>query len=281
MKKFVTINLIVMSLLGCSKDAALPTTPILGLGGDDRVKTELDFYLYQQFTIPYNIEIKYKWDPYEVNFNKNLVPPDEAKVVPVMETVKKIWMDAYEKAGGETFLRKYRLMKYVLVGSPEYQDNGTVILGLAEGGTSIILFDVNDFDRKNKTQVTRMMHTIHHEFAHILHQTTPYPQSWRGLSSAWYTATWFNSTDKLAQEQGLISAYAKASEREDFVETVSFLLTEGQQAFDEIVNANPDGGIVLRKKETLIVEYFRTLGIDFRQLQNQVQTGITQIVNGE
>lgn len=263
--------------VSCSKEESLPTDPILGLGGDDWAWSDLDEYLYLNFTAPYNIEVKYKWDPYEVNFNRTLVPPDEGRVVPVMETVKAVWMAPYERVAGPAFLRTYQLLKYVLVGSADYQSNGTIILGLAEGGNQITLFVVNDFERTDRPEVIRMMHTIHHEFAHILHQTIDYPQAWRGLSTEWYTATWFNTTDGQANTQGLVTAYAKAAEREDFVETVAYLLVEGQEAYDALVAANPSKALVFRQKEALVVEYYATLGVDFRALQAEVRVGIEQI----
>ncbi|WP_437918042.1 substrate import-associated zinc metallohydrolase lipoprotein [Sphingobacterium sp. LRF_L2] len=279
--QFFSISLLILACFscfsGCKGDESLPEEEIIGLGGDDWVWTDLDEYLYQNFTLPYNIDVKYKWDPYEVNYNKNLVPPDETKVIPVMETIKAIWVDPYEKVAGLNFLRTYQLLKYVLVGSAEYQSNGTIILGTAEGGNQITLFVINDFAKSDYEEVIRMMHTIHHEFAHILHQKIDYPQAWRGLSTQWYTATWFNTSNATANTQGMITAYAKAAEREDFVETIAFLLVEGQEAFDAIVAANPAVASTFRAKENLVVEYFAKLGVDFRALQTEVRAGIVKI----
>lgn len=278
-KYFVLIAFVVLSGVysSCAKKESLSDDEILGLGGDDWAWTELDEYLYQHFTLPYNIEVKYKWEHYEVNFNKNLVPPKESHVIPVMETIKTIWIDPYEKVAGADFLRRYQLLKYVLVGSAEYQSNGTVILGTAEGGNQITLFVINNFEKSNRAEVVRMLHTIHHEYAHILHQKIDYPQAWRGLSTAWYTATWFNTTNEQANAQGLITAYSKAAEREDFVETIAYLLVEGQEAYDAVVVANPAVAPIFRTKETLVVEYFEKLGVDFRMLQKEVQAGINKI----
>ncbi|SFB92216.1 substrate import-associated zinc metallohydrolase lipoprotein [Parapedobacter composti] len=280
MKKIILIVqvLIVFSVLSCQKSDELPTDPIIGLGGDVWVPGEIDAFIEDNFIKTYNIEVKYKWDPYEVNYNRTLVPPDEERVIPVLEAVRDIWMKPYEKLGGGGFLKTYALSKFVLVGSAEYQSNGTIILGTAEGGTKITLFVVNDFEPTNRAEVIRMLHTIHHEFAHILHQTIDYPQAWRGLSSQWYTATWFNSTNAQANAQGLITAYAKAAEREDFVETIAFLLVEGQAAFDAVVAANPDVANIFRTKEELVVSYYRdVLNIDFRELQAEVSAAIQSI----
>lgn len=279
-EKIIILILLYCSISGlssCSKKEHLPTGPIIGLGGDDWATTDLDIYLYDSFVSTYNIEVKYKWDPYQLNFNRTLVPPREDKVIPVMETVKKVWLDPYEKVAGSEFLKKHQILKYVLVGSPEYQDNGTIVLGTAEGGNKIVLFAVNSFSPQNNMEVKRMMHTIHHEFAHILHQNIAIPQAWRGLSDEWYTATWFNSTTAQAHNQGLITTYAKSSLQEDFVETIAFLLVEGQDAYDAIALANPDRYAVFKRKEELVRAYYNDLNIDFAQLQEQVQMGIQYI----
>lgn len=279
---YSTVILLLISMFGmsntsCTTEELLPTDPILGLGGDDWVHTELDNYLYESFVLPYNIEVKYRWDPYELNVNRNLVPPEEAQVRSVMETVKAIWMDPYTAVGGTDFLKRYQIMKYILAGSPEYQEDGTIVLGTAEGGNKIVLFAVNSFNRRSRPVVTQMMHTIHHEFAHILHQQIAIPQGWRGLSSAWYTATWYNTSDPQAHSQGLVTAYAKSSMEEDFVETISFLLVQGQQAFEDIIANNPSQTETFRKKESLVIAYYKELGIDFRAMQEAVAEGIDRI----
>lgn len=275
---YILIMLICSLSVSCKKGEVLPTEPINGLGGDDWTFTSLDEYLYENYVLPYNIEVKYKWDPYEVNYNRNLVPPEESQVRPVMETVKAVWMNPYEQVAGSDFLKKYQILKYVLIGSPEYQENGTIVLGTAEGGNKITLFVVNYFAKRNKAEVVRMMHTIHHEFAHILHQNIAIPQAWRSLSSSWYTATWYNTTNEQANTQGLISAYAKSTLQEDFVETISTLLVEGQEYYDNIIANNPDQEQTFRRKEELVIAYYKDLGIDFRQLQTKVKAGIDFII---
>lgn len=267
-------------LNSCREEESLPTDPIIGLGGETWAKGGIDEFVYNNFIKTYNIAVHYKWSPFEVNPNRTLVPPYEDKVIPIMTAVRDIWMKPYEKNAPANFLKKYSLSQFVLVGSPEYQSNGTIILGTAEGGTKITLFEVNNFDLNNRAMIERILHTIHHEFAHILHQTIDYPQAWRGLSTQWYTATWFNSTNAEAQAQGLISAYSKAAEREDFVETIAFLLVEGQERFDAVVAANPGVANIFRTKEQLIVKYYAdVMKIDFRALQVDVKSAIDKLSN--
>jgi substrate import-associated zinc metallohydrolase lipoprotein len=73
--------------------------------------------------------------------------------------------------------------------------------------------------------------------------------------------------------------YAKAAADEDFVETVAFLLIEGQAKFDAIVaGTNPKAAGILRQKEAIIVSYFKTnYGIDFRALQAETKSAIEKL----
>jgi substrate import-associated zinc metallohydrolase lipoprotein len=276
--KNVAIAMLAISMIAtsCSKEDALPTTPINGLGGDTWVAGPIDSYLLNNFTVPFNIEVKYKWDPYEVDISKILVPPKEEFVMPSMDLVKQIWIDPYEKIAGAGFIRKYSPKEFVLVGSAQYNSNGTITLGEAEGGRKITLFVINDFNKKNVPAVKQMMHTIEHEFAHILHQNIRYPQAFNNLNPEWYTATWYNNTNADANAQGLVTAYAKAAVDEDFVETVAFLLIEGQASFDAICNTtNAKAAGILRQKEAIVVAYFKAAyNIDFRALQADIAAAI-------
>lgn len=266
-------------LASCQEEEVLPSTPILGLGGDTWEKGELDNFITQNFTDPFNIEVKYKWDPYETSFNKTLTPVMESKVVPALDALQKIWINPYVKVSSQAFLRKYSPRQFVLVGSPEYNSDGTILLGQAEGGKKITLLVINKYDNKNLPVVKEMLHTMHHEFAHILHQNILYPREFKQLNPEWYTATWYNNTDATANTQGLVTAYAKAAPEEDFVETIYYLLLEGQTAFDAMVAANPGkAATILRQKEAMIVSYYQNAyGIDFRALQAEVQKGLMEI----
>ncbi len=281
MKKILSIfSIFLLSITfnGCKKET-LPDTPILGLGGDTWVAGPIDEFIKTNFTDPYNIQVKYKWDPYEIAYNKNITPVLEENTIPALEAVKVIWMQPYEKVIGSAFLRKLAPKQFVLAGSAEYNSDGTITLGEAENGRKITLLVINYFEKSDVTEVTRMLHTIHHEFGHILHQNVLYPREFKQLNPEWYTASWFNTNTATANAQGLVTPYAKAAADEDFVETLSFLLVEGQARFDAIVAANPGtAATILRTKESIIVDYFqKAYGIDFRALQTEVKAGIAAI----
>jgi substrate import-associated zinc metallohydrolase lipoprotein len=277
MKNYIisTVLFTILFFCSCSKEAALPTDPIVDQGGETWTTGKIDNYILDEFIKTYNIEIKYKWSPFEINYNRTLVPPQEKRVIPVLTAVRDIWMKPYETVAGKDFLKKYSISKFLLVGSAEYNNNGTVVLGTAVGGKKIVLYVVNDFELSKKPEVVQMLHTIHHEYAHILHQHIHYPQTWRGISTRWYTQSWINTPPATANSQGFVSSYAKSAEQEDFVETIAYLLVEGQEAFETLIKNNADVASTFRLKESIVIQYYKDVfNIDFRKLQEEVKKSI-------
>jgi substrate import-associated zinc metallohydrolase lipoprotein len=247
----------------------------LQLGGETWVKTPMDDWLTANFVQAYNIEVKYRFDRYEVSLNRTLVPPKESKVIPVMEAVKKTWIEPYELEAGATFIKTLSPKQFVLVGSPQFNTNGTIVLGTAEGGRKIVLFKVNDFDKKNKFEVKQMLHTIQHEFGHILHQNIMYPVEYKTVTTD-YTASWNDYPLADARSRGYITEYARSSPNEDFVEMIATMLVEGKSNFDAMVGSAPETARPLfRRKEQLVVRYFKEAwNIDFYALQARTQAAI-------
>ncbi|MBC9931124.1 zinc-binding metallopeptidase [Chitinophaga qingshengii] len=276
---FLIIALAAASLSACKKSDNLDK-PLVGLGGDTWVKTPLDNWLFKTFTEPYNLEVKYRFDGSELDPTKTLVPPDSAKVRPLMETVNSAWIQPYIKERGADFIKTYSPKQYMLVGSVEYNTGGTVKLGEAEGGYRVTLYNVNNFNKSNRGNVQQVLKTIHHEFAHILHQTTLYPKEFPLLTGGGYTADWNNQPIADAYKLGFISQYARAAPEEDFAEMVSIMLTLGRGGYETILKQSGVNVDILRKKEAIVVSYFRqTWGIDFTGLQTKVQQDFNSYSN--
>ncbi len=83
----IYIALLLWGLVSCQKEPSLPKTPLIDLGGEIWHKGTIDEIIYQEFVKSYNIEIKYKWSPFEINYNRTLVPPDEARLKPVFKAI--------------------------------------------------------------------------------------------------------------------------------------------------------------------------------------------------
>jgi substrate import-associated zinc metallohydrolase lipoprotein len=246
--------------------------------------TELDTWLYNSFTAPYNIEVKYRWDNSEVDPYKNLVPPSVGKVQDVMDVVKRVWIDTYSDIAGADFIKQYCPKQFILVGSGSYNFDGSTTLGTAEGGRKILLYVINHFDADDQEGVKDLIHTVEHEFAHILHQNISYPAEFKQITGGSYTANWSSVPESEARARGFITSYAMASPDEDFVEMISVMLVEGKQGYEKIIacETNSTSRQLLRTKEQTVIEYFRrSYNIDFYELQTKVQEAIQEIAPGE
>jgi len=236
-----TLYIFITLLIGisaCKKHTDLGNVDdIPGLGGDTWVKGPIDAWIYDTLTKPFNISVKYKWDQFELELNKDLVPPKESKIIPVMQAVKKVWIDTYIAEAGDVFMKTHCPKFFVLCGSASWNTDGTITLGTAEGGRKIVLYVLNDFRTKSMPDYTpsdsltikQMFHTIEHEFGHILHQNVLYPEDFKRITPGFYTANWNNVSDNAARRDGFVTAYAMSAPDEDFVEMISMMLTEGRR----------------------------------------------------
>ena len=288
--KIYLVILALAALASCKKEDDLgDVSTIPGLGGDTWAATAIDNWIRDTLTVPYNVAAKYRWDQGELDFDKTLTPPDEAKIIPVLTSIKKVWIDNYVAEAGKTFMQKYIPKFFVLVGSANWNIDGTITLGTAEGGRRIVLYVLNDFRTKgmagyvpaDSTNVIMMFHTIEHEFAHILHQTVLYPEDYKRISVGDYTSNWNNTTDKEAHEKGFITAYSQSTPDEDFVEMISIMLSEGKAGYEAIVNSitSTTAKNKLRQKEAIVVSYFKDVwGINFYSLQTRTRNSINALI---
>jgi substrate import-associated zinc metallohydrolase lipoprotein len=265
-------------ITACSEEDENLDIPLPGLGGETWTKGTVDTWLDNNYVKPYNIEVKYRFDRYELALNKVLTPPREDKVIPVMETIKKTWIEPYEQEGGADFIKRLSPKQFVLVGSAQYNSDGTITLGTAEGGRKVVLYVINDFDKKNKPEVKQMLHTIEHEYGHILHQTIMYPEEYKRVTTN-YTANWYDYSLADARSRGFITEYARNNPDDDFVEMISMMLIEGRTGFNAIVNSAPASAQpLLKRKEELVVRYFKEAwNIDFYSLQTRAQAAINAL----
>ena len=137
------------------EDPIDPNADIPGLGGEETVQTETDRWLYENYVVPFNIDVEYKWDATDMmpSIDKQLVPVDEELVIPFMQVMYDVWFSPYEQTAGLDFVKEITPKKVVLVGSPEYEF-GAIKLGQAEGGRKILLLNVNGLPRTSRNSST-------------------------------------------------------------------------------------------------------------------------------
>lgn len=144
-------------------------------------RDQLDMWLQKNYTSPYNIDFKYKMEDIESDYQYTLTPADSAKSAKLAIIIKYLWLDSYTEVLGPDFV-KHNVPRVIhLIGSPAYNSNGTVVLGTAEGGLKVTLYQVNSLTDAMLESYASMteyyFHTMHHEFTHILNQKKPYDTS--------------------------------------------------------------------------------------------------------
>ncbi|WP_298780126.1 substrate import-associated zinc metallohydrolase lipoprotein [uncultured Polaribacter sp.] len=201
-----------------------------------------DSWLREYFTIPYNIEVNYKWHEGRVDLDRYLSPPTLEKVIPVMDIVKQVWIDTYSELGGENFIKEIAPRELLLVGGKNLNPSGTRTLGFAEGGKNIVLFETDLINVKDKSEVTMFVKTIQHEYAHILNQQIRYDEeAFKEITPSGYTSQWYNPADEeerfdIANSQGFITDYARLNENEDFAEMLETILTNNAEEYQELLD---------------------------------------------
>jgi len=256
---------------------------------------EMDQWIRENFTDPYNIEVKYRFDDAEVDNGKVLTPAKLEKVGAFLEAMKKVWIDPYALYGGEDFVKMMVPKLLVLVGSHNYNTNGSIILGQAENGRKVTIFDINYFDPADSQIMTRIFSTMQHEFGHILHQHVMYPMEYEKITPG-YTTAWMNYYGSDALKMGFITPYSMNHPNDDFVEMIAKMLTKSREEWDTFVESayvypwgddyeiqmarKLEGIAKIRQKEEMVVNYFlQVWKIDLYELQAHVHEVTVNLAN--
>lgn len=193
---------------------------------------QLDKWLRENYLEVYNLDFRYKMQDVGTNMNYELVPATYENSIDLAVLAKYLWFDVYGKVVSPEFLKMYGPRIIHLIGSAAYNpSNGSMILGLAEGGIKVSLFRVNDMDVNDFEMMNEYyFKTMHHEFAHILHQTKSYPVEFNTLSVGHYDGSNWTSRGDEVHSLGFVTNYASSAFREDFAETIAnyIVLTDAQ-----------------------------------------------------
>ena len=232
-----------MSLSSCSEDKLGDTIfPEVSDELDPNSYTyDLDMFLKKYYLDKYNLTFLYKMPDVSTNMNYNLVPATYENAKDLAVLCKYLWFDVYDKVGGEEFLKAYGPRIILLIGSPAYNpQSGNEIVGLAEGGIKVSLFKVNELNRFfNNPYLMNEYYfkTMHHEFAHILHQTKTYPNEFNTISIGHYDGNnWQDRSEGQTASLGFITTYASSEFREDFAETIANYIVLSDEQWEAIMD---------------------------------------------
>ncbi|MGP2569857.1 zinc-binding metallopeptidase [Ornithobacterium rhinotracheale] len=258
----------------CGKDEVNTNEDVVVF--DKGYKSDFDKYLESIYTEPYNVRFVYKWDDKSADQSYQLVPVKYENAVKMANLVKYLCLDAYEQVAPKGFLRTYFPKNITLIGSAGYRNNGTMILGLADSGVKITLFDINNLNTKNvEALYDRYFRTIFHEFSHIMHQTTDYPKEFRTISEKDYVGDSWNDAwkDEVSSlSKGFVSDYSSKEPNEDFVELLAHYVTYSPEKWEGMLNeAGEEGKVKLEKKMYIVKTYMKNVWkIDLDKLRTEV-----------
>lgn len=231
-KKLALGLLLCSSLMGCSEDSNAPSErsifsdrAMYDKPEPDSFDNPLDEWIYQELTKPYNITVKWRTDLREQDKGAYITPPRPEKVKEFLIAMKRLWLEPYAEEAGDYFIRTTSPKLIYLVGSSQFNSDGTRTEGVAEGGRKITILDIDRFEISTPEQVAKVFHTMHHEFGHILNQRLAFTDTYVLMSKGLYTGAWYNVGNYDAYTKGFITPYSMLNEYEDFVEIAGTILS--------------------------------------------------------
>ncbi len=268
----------------CSKESLSDESIIVV---DEAEQTPFDAWLKQNYVKPYNIEVQYRMKDVESDMNYYIVPAQYEYSVAMAHLVKYLCLEAYDEVAGVTFTRTYFPKLIAMFGSWQFRNNGTFVLGTAEGGKKISLYGLNEIGQylhDPGTLNSYYFKTIHHEFTHILNQTKNYPTEFQEVSGADYVAdSWstapYNTT---YLTRGFVSDYAQHSAGEDFAETLSIFVTHDAAYWANILSGAGDKAATIQSKFEIVYNYMKeSFGIDLYKLRQTIQRRQKDVVDSK
>ena len=233
------LMVLAMAFTSCDKDEIKSESVITV---DSYQQNTFDKWLETNFRKPYNIDFKYRYEEIESDFNYYTIPADMESSVIMAHLVKYLCVETYNEVAGIEFTRANFPKMFYLIGTWEFRNNGSFILGTAESGKKILLAGINEIkDHVNSPEELNYYYikTIHHEFTHILNQVKDYPTSFRQVTpNSYVNDSQFEEpyvSNYLAR--GFISDYAQTEDREDFAEMVSEYVTHTAEWWEQQLQA--------------------------------------------
>ena len=275
-----------LSFTACETDEPDESVSVITI--DKYEPNPFDLWLEENFVAPYNIAFKYRYEQIESDLNYYTVPANLEESIILAHLVKYTCCDLYDEVAGVEFTRSYFPKMFFLIGAWEYKNNGTIILGTAEGGKKILLSGVNYL----KTYMSRgadavnyyYLKTIHHEFTHILNQTVTIPNEYKFITGEDYVEDlWSESPyNEGYLTRGFISAYSQNSYTEDFAEMLSMYITNSPEQWEAWMTEAGDAASLIEAKLGIVRSYMQSgFGINIDDLRSALMRRQNEIFTGK
>ena len=279
MKRYLYIIILAIVALGmasCKEDKFTHTIYVDPVEDTEAYTKTFDAWLKKYYTDKYNVEFIYKLDDNATDPNYNVVPVSIGKADTIAHLALYLWYDVYDSIVSPTFIKEYGPKIIQLIGSAMINAaQGTEKLGYAENGNKITILKVNKMETNNLSQMNEyIFKTMHHEFAHILHQQKNYPKEFGLINPEDMDPNrWQDRSYQEAWELGFVSPYASSQVREDFVETIANYIVKTDSDWNNMISKAGKSGA---EKITQKLEMCRTWlaekwDIDLDEMHKEVQ----------
>ncbi|WP_111309906.1 substrate import-associated zinc metallohydrolase lipoprotein [Confluentibacter sediminis] len=252
----------------------------------------------------YGTATRWRWNDNYIDPTQRATPIKSDFVIPATKLINHLWIGSYAASGtsAANFIKELFPAELVYIGSYIYKEDGTILLGYAEGGARVTILNLNSLDYQDRDWMTRpgggILATVHHEFSHIVHQNYGLPVGFNKISDTYLGNNWSNGVSKEdAIKLGMVRNYGTLNEYEDFCEIISHLLVTDPESFEEdfiaqedcttytdagdIVNCQElnEGRLLIKKKVDLVVEYYKnSFNVDLLAVRDSLQVRLNKVI---
>ena len=241
-------------LLACTNEL-LSEQSVVDAGTVQDPQTELDHWIADSITAPYNIEVVYRWQKNANTGTTFVSPPKPDNVKAILRAVRELCFETYrqENLGGDHFLQGKTPLRIYLYGGKNVDENGVELLNNPQLTPSeMCIFRVDDFKAGDANKMYALMRSVHHQFARRLAELVAYDRDkFTAISGHRYTGSteplaaplgyskkekdYFGLAD-YANKRGFYTMQAFLSAEDDFAEIISSTLCSTPKEVNDAIN---------------------------------------------
>ena len=249
------ICLLLPCLLQACTNELLSEQSVVDAGAVQNPQTELDRWIADSITAPYNIEVVYRWQKNANTGTTFVSPPRPDNVKAILRAVRELCFETYrqENLGGVDFLQGKTPLRIYLYGGQNVDENGVELLNNPQLTPSeMCIFRVDDFKAGDANKMYALMRSVHHQFARRLAELVTYDRDkFTAISGHRYTGSteplaaplgyskkekdYFGLAD-YANKRGFYTMQAFLSAEDDFAEIISSTLCSTPKEVNDAIN---------------------------------------------
>ncbi|MDR2890314.1 MAG: putative zinc-binding metallopeptidase [Alistipes sp.] len=236
--------------------------------------TEFDNWLYNEFLLPYGIDIRYRLsDVSPSHGQQQYTYPASVEASKIMSVLlKHLWVEAYDEASGSTeMIGKYAHRRIQLFGGGMWNTLNEDLknIEMILGGVNVLTGSQSDLDPDNLLSV--YFASINHDFVHNLFAAKPYDAEWAGIAPGGYIGEGpIDVDEEEALDAGFVDPYAMRSPEDDFAQTYSIYITSTPEQWQQrLSQASAEGRALIGAKLTFVEAYMRDMwNVELDELRN-------------